>query len=75
MFCFALFSLVCCDLSSYHKLFPLATLGTLFLEDWGGPWRSSGDIPVPDPLVSQRVTAHMVSPIDGVFIRLWYISC
>ena len=75
MFCFALFSLVCCDLSSSHKLFLLAALGTLFLENWGGSWRSFGDTPFPDPLMSQYVTAHMVSPMDGVFIRWGYVSC
>ena len=69
MFCFALFPLVSCDLSSSHKLFPLAALGTLFLESWGSSWRIFGDTQVPDPLMSQYVTAHRVSPIDGAFIR------
>ena len=29
-----------------------------------------GDTPFPDPLYSQYVTAHMVSPMDGVFFLL-----
>ena len=46
-------------------LFPLATLGTLLLEGWGGSWRSFGDTPVSDLLMSQYVTAHRVTPMDG----------
>ena len=73
MFCFALFSLVCCDLSSSHKLFPLAALGTLFLENC--VVHGFSDTPFPDHLMSRYVTAHRVSPMDGVFIRCGYISC
>ena len=75
VFCFALFSVVCCDLSSSHKLFPLASLDTLFLESWAGSWRSFGDTLVPNPLMSQFLTAHRVSAMDGVFFRCQYISC
>ena len=32
-------------------------------------WSRLGDIPVPDPLMSQFMTAHKVSPMDEVFIR------
>ena len=35
--------------------------------------RSFGDTPVQDPRKSQYVTAHRVSPMDGVFIRWEFI--
>ena len=53
----------------------LASLDTLFLESWAGSWRSFGDTLVPNPLMSQFVTAHRVSAMDGVFFRGRYISC
>ena len=59
MSCFALFSLVYCDLSSSHMLFPLTIMGTLFLESLGGSRRSFGDTPVPDLLMRQYVTTQM----------------
>ena len=65
MFCSALFSLVCCDLSSSHVPFPIATLSTLFPESLGGSWRSIAGTPVPDLLMSQYVMAHRVSPMDS----------
>ena len=50
-------------------LFPLTTLGTLFLESRGGSLGSFGDTLDPDPLVCQYVTTYRVSLMDGVLIR------
>ena len=68
MFCFVLFSFVCCVYPHLISSFYWLLCVHCSWRDGVFIWSSFGDTPVPDPLMSEFMTAHKVSPMDGVRI-------